>query len=51
MGGLIRHRGVQIKTTENHEIQPHLQRRLKLGVAQPVPPLGIDCANSLPGSD
>jgi len=50
MGGLIRHRGVQIKTTENHEIQPHLQGALQLQVAQPAPPLGIGGANNLPGS-
>jgi len=37
MGGLIRYRRVQIKPTEHHEVQTHLKRTLKLGVAHIVP--------------
>ena len=37
MGRLIRHRGVQIESTKNHEIQPNFQGALQLRIAQPAP--------------
>ena len=37
MGRFIRHRGVQIEPTKNHEIQPNFQGALQLRIAQPVP--------------
>jgi len=37
MGGLVRHARVQIQPREQHEIQPHLQAFLKLGIRQTAP--------------
>ncbi len=40
MGGLIRHRRMQIEAAKQHEIQPYLEGSLQLRVAQTVPPPG-----------
>jgi hypothetical protein len=37
MCGFVRHRRMQAQAAKHHEIQPHLQRALKVGVRQPVP--------------
>ncbi len=37
MGGFIRHRRMQAKPPEPHEIEPHLERAFQLRIAQPMP--------------